>query len=261
MGVVVREARGARRHEREGPSDARWRAAQRARAVALRAPEREREAARRRALEALRPFWDLQHAPRDTGSRKRAAEAAFRSGELANWLGSRNEALQAFRAAAQWGAPGGFGGRAWLELGHVHRRARRFEEALDAYARLVHEREAPATRRDEARLWAGRLHALRGETDTARRLWRACAEGAEDPVQRVRAWDELVNAWVESGDLEAAAGCLATAYARLGPLADELTEHGARVDRALGRMRCTARLAQAVRERRASRVASGSAGR
>ncbi len=243
--------------ERAGGQD-RWRAARRARIDALRAPVELRREARERALAAMRPFWDLRRPPVDAAERARAAEAAFRSGELAAWIGQVELALEAYAAAARHGTIAGYGSRARLERAHVLRRAGRADEALDAYASLALDERTPPGRRDPARTWAGRLEAARGDLAAARRLWRACAEGTGDPVHRTRAWDELVLAWVEAGDLEAAAGCLAQAYARLAPLADECTGHGARVERALQRMRCVARLAEAVRERRAR--ATGSVG-
>ena len=70
----------------------------------------------------------------------------------------------------------------------------------------------------------------------------------------MRAWDQLVLAWIADGDLEAAAGSLARAYHGLGPIADERTSYGRRVQRALARMRSVARLADAVRERRDART-------
>lgn len=219
-----------------------------ARAQLYRAPPEERPEARRRAADAYRAVRALGAgaAPR---ARELAAQAAFRAGELLRAGGWTAEAALELCAARALGDGTPVAARASLELGHVHRREGRAEDALDAYARALFDAGAPARWRDEAAYWSGRVQAELGRASEARRLWRRCADGARDPVCRVRAWDRLVLERVAAGDLEGAAGLLARAREELAPAARERTRHGARVGRALERMRGVPALADAVRRR------------
>jgi tetratricopeptide (TPR) repeat protein len=203
----------------------------------------ERGAARERTVEAYRSV--LRHWPE---ARAACAEAGFRAGELLRAARRDAEALEAFGQAAARG--GRFGTRAVLEIGHVHRRAGRWSQALERYLELAQDDLADAGTRDDASLWAGRVHALEGRTEDARRVWRTLTRTAQDPVDRVDAWDELALTWVEAGDLEAAAGVLEQCRAALAELIPEETERGERVRRRLERMRTIAALERAVAERR-----------
>lgn len=178
------------------------------------------------------------------------AEGAFRAGELLRGGGDLHEALREFRAARSRCPQGPFHARSVLEIGHVERRLGRDGEALDAYQELYTDaRVAPAVR-DRAMSWAGRVHDEAGRFDAARRLWERVARTAEDPVERVRAYDLLALALIERGDLEGAAGVLESCRGALRDVASEETQSGARVRGALTQMRAVESLRKSVVRRR-----------
>jgi tetratricopeptide (TPR) repeat protein len=205
----------------------------------------ERERARDAAIDAYRSV--REHHPR---ARAAVAEAAFRAGELLRAAGRCDEARLEFRVAAHEGAESGFRVRARLELGHLARRAEAPEEALAEYLAALADAEACGHERDEALFWTGRVHASQGRAEDARRAWHQVAEEALDPVDRVRAYDELGLLWLQRGDAEAAAGEWNRCRAALADDASEETETGERVRGALAGMR-TLRLLRETARRRA----------
>jgi len=203
-----------------------------------------RERARSDAVEAYRAV--REHHPR---ARAAIAEAAFRAGELLRAAGRFDDARVEFRVASAEGSGTEFRVRARLELGHLERRARRRERALDEYLAVVADEESCAHHRDEALLWSGRVYSELKRDDDARRAWERVAKHGEDPVDRVRAFDELGLAWVRRGDCEAAAGELQRCRLALRDDALEETERGARVRAALESMRTVRRLREVARRR------------
>jgi len=203
-----------------------------------------KERARDAAVEAYRAV--REHHPR---ARAAVAEAAFRAGELLRAAARLEEARLEFRVAAHEGAGSGFRVRARLELGHLARRAGFPEEALTEYLAALADAEACGHERDEALFWTGRVHAEEGRAEDARRAWRRVAEEALDPVQRVRAFDELGLLWLQQGDAEAATGEWNRCCAALADDANEETETGARVRSALEGMRTLRILRETARRR------------
>jgi len=178
------------------------------------------------------------------------AEATFRAAELLRGGGDLEQALRELGLARDLCTAGPFHARGVLEIGHLQRRLGRAREALDAYEELYAGDGVPRAVRDEATLWAGRVHQQAGRTEEARRLWERAAREAEDPVQRVRAYDELALVLIERGDLEGAAGMLERSRRALHEVAQERTPLGERVRGALGRMRAIAALRHSVERRR-----------
>lgn len=206
----------------------------------------ERDAARARAVAACRAV--RQYFPAETAL---GAEAAFRAAELLRAAGDLESAGAEFEVARDTGGSSPFRLRALLELGHLQRRARASEKALANYEALIAERAATPGQRDEASLWAGVVcHELGREAD-ARRAWQRVADGAEDPLDRIRAWDRLACALIESGDLEGAAGTLERCKEALAAPAAEETRLGERVRSALAGMRAADDLPRAIERRRA----------
>ncbi len=210
----------------------------------LERPEAERALWRRRALEAYQAV--LHYHPE---RRELAAEAAFRAGELVRAAGGEVEALALFSAAQRLGEGTPYRARAGLEVGHLHRRQARPREALDAYLAVAGDPRAQPAHRDDAWLWAGKVWSSVGKAEEARRAWTGVASGGADPLDRVHAYDCLVLQRVEEGDLEAAAGVLDECLHGLAEVALEETERGARVRKALQRMRCVEALRDEVRRR------------
>lgn len=177
-------------------------------------------------------------------------EAAFRAGELLRAAGAGERALEEFRAAARLGRGTPFEARAELEIGHIHRRAGRTREALDAFHGVAASRTAAGRRRDDAWLWVGKLQHARGRTSDAVRAWRLVADGEGDALDRIEAFDLWALSLVESHDLEGAAGVLQAARTALFERSLEETEFGERVRAALERMRVVDRLTDAIEKRR-----------
>lgn len=188
------------------------------------------------------------------------AEGAFRAGELLRGGGDLDVALREFRVARGLCSGGPYHARAMLEIAHLQRRLGRAREALDAYAELYAGGPAPLRLRDESMLWAGRVHHAQGQAQEAWRLWERVARAAEDPVQRVRAYDLLALALIERRDLEGAAGILERCRRALFDVAQEETQTGERVRGALHHMRAVGSLRRSVAQRRGTvRLDGGSA--
>jgi tetratricopeptide (TPR) repeat protein len=206
---------------------------------------RERMERRLRAAEAYRAVRAYFPKVRDLG-----AEAAFRAGELLRAGDEDEGALSEFSVARDLAPGGAFAARASIEIGHLRRRAGDAERALDAYLAVAHDGRAAPRWRDDASIWAGRTWFDLGRVDEARRAWRRVAERADEPLDRIRAHDELALAAVAEGDLEAAAGVLERCRRALADVALEETRRGERVRNALLRMRAIDELRRAVARRR-----------
>ena len=188
------------------------------------------------------------------------AEGSFRAGELLRGGGDFELALREFQHARELCPRGPFSARAVLEIGHLERRLGHTRAALDAYQELYAGAPVPASLRDAAMLWAGRVHQSAGQHEAAWRLWERTARGAEDPVNRVRAYDLLALALVEQRDLEGAAGMLERCRRALHEVAQEETRLGERVRSALVHMRVIATLRRSVAQRRGTlRIDGGEA--
>ena len=216
---------------------------------------RERALRREMAIEAYRAV--RKHHPRASSS---GAEGAFRAGELLRAVGRTEEALEEFEKARELGSKTPFRARASLEIGHVHRREGRRRVALDAYLRVASDPRAAHEHRDDAWLWAGCVWKDLGRLREARDAWRGVTRSGSDPIDRILAFDYLALAWVDAGDLEAAAGVLDECVRAHSELALEETRLGERVRKALVRMRVVSALQHAVEERR-SRFREDDAGR
>ena len=201
--------------------------------------------ARQRALDAFLAV--AEYHPQD---KARAAEALFRAGELARAGGDSTSALLYFADVRTQGARTPFRARAGLEIGHVHRRAGRLEDAKNAYDNVMLDDSASIRFRDRASYWCARVLVAMGRSTDARRLFRRVATSSYDSLQRIRAFDELVLLTVSNGDLEWAAGILEECRKSLAKYAKEQTRQGQRVRSALDRMRSIPVLKKAVRERR-----------
>ncbi|HUR28541.1 MAG TPA: hypothetical protein VM509_10165, partial [Planctomycetota bacterium] len=176
-------------------------------------------------------------------------EAAFRAGELLRTQGDLASAQAEFEQVRGLEVRSPFRARAGIELGHLQRRAKKEAGALKFYLAVVGDPLSEPARRDEAALWAGRVYAELGKLDEARRQWEAVAQRAEDPLQKIDAWDELALDLVDGGDLEGAAGWIARARETLSEVALEETAQGERVRNALERMRAIRKLERAVAAR------------
>jgi len=198
--------------------------------------------ARRRAVAAYR------RVRREHPGSVEAAEAAFRAGELLRAAEDVQGARREFQAAAEGGAPK-FRARATLELAHLERRAGHLERALTLFEAVALDEHAPAHLRDAAGLGCARVLLAHARTPEARRWAARVARTARDPLVRIHAHDVIACAWVDAGDLEAAAGALEECRAALQSIAREETALGGRVRAALEERLAVERLRTAVAER------------
>lgn len=209
-------------------------------------------ASRRLAIEAYRAVRVFH-----PGARTVCVEAAFRAGEVLRAGGDDPGALAEFRWAAAHGERSAFGARARLEIGHLHRRALHWREALAAYLDVAGDPAAGAARREDAWLWAGTAWQGLGLLDEARGAWRRVAEHGTDPLARITAFDELGLSYVEESELEGAAGVLDQCLHALSASALEETEQGERVRNALLRMRVVDALSRALVRRSGAGITQG----
>lgn len=213
-----------------------------------------RETARQRAVGAYRAVRRYHPAERALG-----AEGAFRAGELLRSSGADEEALTEFELARDLGHGTEFRPRGGLEFAHLLRRRSRLLDALAAYAEVASMDDVEPRYLEEALYWTGCVQARLGREREARGSWERVARRGRDPLERVRAFDAWASSLVESGDLEAAAGVLELCRGELGAVAEEETQLGLRVQRALEGMRSAEELRRAVAERyRRRQRASGS---
>ena len=178
-----------------------------------------------------------------------ASEAAFRAGELLRAGGDPDAALEQLRIATQLKNPGEFAARALYEIGHIQRREGHTEPALTAFEELVATGPADAHLRDMAAVWYAKVLAETGQPADAERVLRRLIKTATEPVDRIRAFDELILLVVARGELEGATGWLGECKLSVRATANELTDEGRRVTRALERMRGLTALQKAIKTR------------
>jgi tetratricopeptide (TPR) repeat protein len=180
---------------------------------------------------------------------KACSEAAFHAGELCRSANDAAAALAEFQIARERGKDSPYRIRAGLEIAHIHRRAQDHERALAAYEAVLADAAATPGQRDDASYWEGAVYASAKRIDDARRAWQRVADGGEDPLDRIRAWDGIAGSYVGAGDLEAAAGAPERCREATADAAAEETRLGERVRRALASMRAVDDLQRAVEKR------------
>lgn len=176
-------------------------------------------------------------------------EARFRAGELRRAAGELEAATELFREAADARVDSRFRTRARLELGHTLRRRERYEDALLAYERVVHDARSQRRYKDLALFWKARVFLEIEKIEDGSRVLQCLIDGTQDPLMQVRAYDELGLVALDEGDLEWAAGLLEQCRKAIsGPLLEE-TSLGHRTRSAFRRMRCRSRLQEEVARR------------
>lgn len=179
-----------------------------------------------------------------------AAEASFRAGELLRAGGDDAAAIEELQRAIETPRAGDFRPRARYELAHILRRTEQFEAALEHFARVETDRAASDHQRDLASLWKAKTFLEMGNDRQAERTLRVLIARADDPVDRVRAYDELIVLLANSGRLAAAVGHFAAVKRTSLRVSLERTERGDRVRAALERMRCLAVMQRSIAARR-----------
>jgi len=177
-------------------------------------------------------------------SREECSEASFRLGETLRTLADWDAAVAAFARVVEIGASPRWAARALLETGNVHRRAKEMAKAIEAYGRVVAEFPQERSVRDDAYLWMGKVHATMREWDPARSAFTKVAEEGEDPVDRIQAFDQIALSYLQEGKTIEATASIERCKTLFAEIADEPTRQGARVKKALSRMRSVTRAAE-----------------
>lgn len=170
------------------------------------------------------------------------AEAHFRVGEIRRTIGDREGALVSFEKTLESKGNRKFSARAALEIGHLHRRAKKLPESVVAYLRAAREFADQADPRDEGLLWAGKVKLSLKEADAARGFWKEVAEKGADPLDQIKAWDLIASSLLAEGKPAEAGAAVEQCQHALAQAASEPTNRGARVKKALERMKSVKKL-------------------
>ncbi|MFQ5748533.1 MAG: tol-pal system YbgF family protein [Planctomycetota bacterium] len=181
------------------------------------------------AYEAVANYWP------DGGAI--LGEAAFRRGEIQRTLGRSGLARGAFQEAFDGGKGTVYASRALLELGHLHRRAGEFGQALKEYQKVAGLPNVRLRYLNDSREWIGKVEFKLGEWEKAAQAFAAWAANAESPVEVVRAADLEAQALLGAGKIDQADARIEKVRLDLGPLATEPTKEGAQLQKALERMK------------------------
>jgi RNA polymerase sigma factor (sigma-70 family) len=191
----------------------------------------EREPALERAVAAYRDI-----AEREDLDRVQRALSALRAGSLLRAAGRMACAADEFRRAERLG-DAELRARARLELGHLARRAGDARSAAREYEGVLRQIEAPARLRADASFWLARVEHDRGRVEDAREAWRRALASDVDPLDRLRALDELALSHIDRGEADAARAVLRDGLCSLAASAREASSTGARLRAAIERMR------------------------
>lgn len=184
------------------------------------------------------------------------AEASFRVGEMHRTLGERGAAQAAFEAAFDAGEGIAFRPRALLEIGHLHRRTKEFEQAIHYYGRVVGLAESGAKYANDAHEWTGRTWMTLKDWDQALAAFSAWIAQAEGDLELVKASDWAARAEIAAGSLEAADKRILLLQQQLQEACLEPTKQAVALQKALGKLKSPALLEKA-RAKAASLGAEG----
>jgi tetratricopeptide (TPR) repeat protein len=148
-----------------------------------------------------------------------AAAAAFAAAELWRQQGSLPLAEKDFLAAAQLDAER-YAQRGLLGAADMQRRQKRYDDAMATYQKAAAV-DPGSARAQEARLWQARLLQDSERLDEAIVAFQACLESAGPGAQTIDACNFLALAWIQKGDLDAAARAIDHAEQAVTELGDE----------------------------------------
>jgi len=169
-------------------------------------------------------------------------EASFRQGEILRTLKDREKAAQAFEKAVSLNGSGIFSARALLEIGHLHRKAKRFDQAIESYEKVTQDFPDLGKQNDGALIWIGKVHGSQKRHELAREIWEKVAEKSDDPLARIKAFDLIGGSFLKEKDSDSAQEILDRCQKELAAFADGDSSKAKRVRRALENMRTSAKL-------------------
>jgi len=134
-----------------------------------------------------------------------AAQANFRAGEIFRTVKHAEDARRCFTGAATaQGAPE-WSARGWLELGHVARRLRKFEEAFKTYGKVLDVVPQQRSQCVDALTWQGRvLIDQKQEPEGHALLLSIGARFPDFPVDDIRNVDDVAVDWIRAGRVDEA---------------------------------------------------------
>lgn len=176
------------------------------------------------------------------------AEAHWRAGEIWRTLKHEEDARRCFSSATRLAAADPrIAAKAWLELGHLDRRAKRWDVAIESYRQVM--KVMPEQRKEAAQslTWQGK--ALLGKGDAAGGHALLLAVGTrypELPLEDIRNVDTVACDWIEAGRRDEARELVASCDERHAE--DDSTgeddDDREAIARALGRMKAKKLLAE-----------------
>ena len=147
------------------------------------------------------------------------ALACFRVGEIERSLGETEKAAQAFRAVLRYGDQHATVARAFLELGHLARRSKDLESAIDLYGQTV--RQCPEVRDQGARAWLWIAKCQREQKtliDARESARRIIADYADEARSMMAAYDLVAMTYLDEGNATLAADTLRECRERFAAL-------------------------------------------
>lgn len=201
-------------------------------------------------LEALlRAARGYERAARELAEEKPAfTEASFRAGEIWRTLRHEEDAARCFAAAsAESAAAPAFAAKAWLELGHQHRRQTRLDEALRCYEKVLS--ITPEQRREcvRALTWQGKvLVDQKNEKDGHAALLAVGQRYPEFPLDDIRNVDAVAVDWIKAGRAAEAKALVDDLIERRSEPEDGEDEVEPAVRRALEKLKAREMLEQAA---------------
>lgn len=176
-------------------------------AVKKQSHKKEGEEKRRILLAAVEEYRKvLSMFPED---REQGALATFRIGEIHRTLRDTDAATRAFQAVLTFEDQHNTVARAFLELGHLARRDKRIDAAVQLYEQVV--RQCPDVRDQGARAltWIAKCKLTQKFFDEARQPLRTIIDDYTDETKTtLSAYDLLAKTYIDEGNLKMAAEIL-----------------------------------------------------
>jgi len=182
------------------------------------------------AFQAVAHFWPKE--------KEQVVEANFRRGEVLRSIGEAGAARGAFEDVIGVLKSGNdYVVRAYLELGHLCRRAFEHQEALDYYAKAKNCKKVSLRYNNDGREWLARVNLevfAWKEAQYAAKDWEKHAEG---PVEEVKARDLQILAILGGGQRRVAEKELDKLRRQMKRLASAPTREGRQLEKALDAMK------------------------
>lgn len=137
--------------------------------------------------------------------RAACSEAGFRMGEILRTLKQSEEAKRAFEQSVEFDPASRFAARALKEIGHLHRRAKEYDQAMACYRRVLSECTDWNEDCADALTWIGKVHLKQGEHEKARTILVSFADTyPQFPDEAIRNIDLAAESYLDEGNREKA---------------------------------------------------------